>query len=219
MRMSFDHIQEEELLFSHNSQECVPRGGEKKTKNKTGTGCSNGLYQLLSAAPQPCHLNQSLCFFCFCEQLSADFCLFLLLRETPGSRCPTAGTFLDHHLSVCVFVCLNCTNLPVLLFCLHIPRPNLSQQQGWHARESALNLVDSQMKHLKPQAKCSSLPWWSEVRRRGCLTDADPHTFGLAERLNGENCIRTNGADTQKKKRVRSAIKPSPTDARPVKSC
>lgn len=64
---------------------------------------------------------------------------------------------------------------------LYIPHPNLTQQRRGRVCvcESALHLVDSQIKHLKPQAKCSRFIGGLKCSG-GCLTDADPHTFGLA---------------------------------------
>lgn len=62
---------------------------------------------------------------------------------------------------------------------LYIPHLNLTQQRRGRVCESALHLVDSQIKHLKPQAKCSRFIGGLKCNG-GCLTDADPHTFGLA---------------------------------------
>lgn len=53
------------------------------------------------------------------------------------------------------------------------------------------NLVDSQIKHLKPQAKCSHYIG-GLMLDAVCATDVDPHTFGLAEPLKEKNNIKTN---------------------------
>lgn len=55
------------------------------------------------------------------------------------------------------------------------------------------NLVESQLKHLKPQAKCSGYIGgliWIAV----CVTEVDPHTLGLAQPLRKKNNFKANVA-------------------------